>query len=640
MSEHSLYMQMDGQIRHSDDHLIFAAWSQYDNAASDLMVWDINGAGSITAKTNIITNEAESFAVSMLIDQNNDYLYTAYFSGTSAQSLVKGFYQYSDDGATTWEGETAMQANAEDDERWVSAGAISSGGDGYFMPVWFNDDLDDLFCNTDNAVTITGGPSLPTVTAQAATSVEDTTATGNGNITDTGGENADRRGIVWDLASQVDPGNVAPGASGYANDVGTNGSFGTGAFTESLTGLPTGDTIYYRAYAHNSAGYEYSDTEISFLTKPAAPTNVAATDGVHTDKVVITWTKSTGATDYHVWRDAVDLGAAGDVATFDDTGAAAPTITPGAASASDGTSGLHVTLSLAGESTSNGTTYTYKVIASNATGDSDDSLTDTGYRGVGALTYQWQRSAADADAAYGNIAGGTTEPYNDTGAPAPTVTPGAATASDGTSTLHVVLSVAGESGTIGAGRWFQCVLNATGAAQQTSTSNRGYRGTSALTYQWRRSVDDADADFGVLIGATSDPYNDTTGGIDPDGRWYYAEIAMSGAATQDTTHNRGYRQAGAGPPVAALDWTPFVLSIIPLVLTGTMFATRERMLGLAAAMFWAILGGYAYVESSTPWGDWQFYLFFAAALGMLGLTALGAYGLREKRDTLADTSVQ
>lgn len=312
----------------------------------------------------------------------------------------------------------------------------------------------------------------PTVTSQAATNVEDTTATGNGNITDIGAGNADRRGIVWDLATHGDPGNVAPGASGYANDVGTNGDFGVGAFTENLVGLPTGDTIYYRAYAHNSAGYSYGG-EVNFLTKPAAPTNVAATDGAFTNKVVITWTKSTGATDYHVWRGAVDLGAAGDVATFDDVGADAGIITPGTASASDGTAETYVVLSLTGESTSDGTTHTYKVVASNATGDSDDSLTNTGYRGVGAITYQWQRSAADSDAAYGNIGGATTDPYNDVGAPAN-----------------------------GDGRWYLCLVDATGAVQAESSHDRGFRLARYLVIY----IDDIEEDS-ILLGGASVPDN-------------------------------------------------------------------------------------------------------------------------------------
>lgn len=109
-------------------------------------------------------------------------------------------------------------------------------------------------------------PPTPTVTTQAATAVEATSATGNGNITALNNGVCDIRGFVWDLATHGDPGDVAPGASGYANDVAENNGFGTGAFTGSLTGLPAEDTIYVRAYAHNENGYGYGD-EIEFTTK-------------------------------------------------------------------------------------------------------------------------------------------------------------------------------------------------------------------------------------------------------------------------------------------------------------------------------------------------------------------------------------
>ncbi|MBA7524564.1 hypothetical protein ES705_16705 [subsurface metagenome] len=176
------------------------------------------------------------------------------------------------------------------------------------------------------------------------------------------------------------------------------------------------------------------------------PTNVDATDGTHTDKVVITWAKSDGATGYQVYRNATPLGWLGDVATYNDTGADAPTITVGTASASDGTSPDYVTLSIAGESVTNGTTHTYKVKAKNVAGESGYSGTNTGYRGHGTLTYQWQRSAADSNENYSNIDGATTDPYNDTGAP--------------------------ENGD---GRYFKCVENATGAAEQTTNADRGHR---------------------------------------------------------------------------------------------------------------------------------------------------------------------
>jgi len=78
-------------------------------------------------------------------------------------------------------------------------------------------------------VEYTAGAVPPTVTTQAATNVEATTATGNGNITATGGENCTIRGFQW---------GTSPGS--YSTNVTESGNFGTGAYTLSLTSLPTG----------------------------------------------------------------------------------------------------------------------------------------------------------------------------------------------------------------------------------------------------------------------------------------------------------------------------------------------------------------------------------------------------------------
>lgn len=156
MTANIYYLQMDGAIRLSDGHLIFAAWNDYNDAAADLMVWDINGAASITAKTNVITNEAEAYLVSVFVNQANDDIYIAYASGTTVTALVAVFYQKSVNGGTNWGGETALQADAEDNEKWISAGAIKSAWGGKFQPYWFNGDPSDLFTNTDNGIPITG----------------------------------------------------------------------------------------------------------------------------------------------------------------------------------------------------------------------------------------------------------------------------------------------------------------------------------------------------------------------------------------------------------------------------------------------------------------------------------------------------
>lgn len=104
----------------------------------------------------------------------------------------------------------------------------------------------------------------PSVSTSAATGVNLSGATLNGDITDTGGLTPDTRGFVYGTTSQGDPGNVAPASSGYDAYTTESGSFSTGVFDAAVTGLSTGVTIYARAYAHNSDGYAYG-AEISFV---------------------------------------------------------------------------------------------------------------------------------------------------------------------------------------------------------------------------------------------------------------------------------------------------------------------------------------------------------------------------------------
>ena len=153
MALKTLYLQMDGQIDLNTGELFFAAWSQYDNAASDLKTWLIDGAGSIVAKANVITDEAENFLVSVFVDQLSDDLYITYVQGTVVGGLVKCSYKKSINGGGAWGSEINMQADAEDDMRWISAGAMKPT-EGKFQPIWFDMDDLDLFTNTDNGIEI------------------------------------------------------------------------------------------------------------------------------------------------------------------------------------------------------------------------------------------------------------------------------------------------------------------------------------------------------------------------------------------------------------------------------------------------------------------------------------------------------
>ena len=102
----------------------------------------------------------------------------------------------------------------------------------------------------------------PTVTTQAVTNVAETTATGNGNITATGGVNATRRGFCYKVGTSGDP---TTGDSVAYDD----GSYGTGAYTKGLTGLSAGTGYRVRAYAVNPGGTSYG-VSVQLTTTSAA----------------------------------------------------------------------------------------------------------------------------------------------------------------------------------------------------------------------------------------------------------------------------------------------------------------------------------------------------------------------------------
>jgi hypothetical protein len=98
--------------------------------------------------------------------------------------------------------------------------------------------------------------AAPTVTVQAATTLRNTTVLANGNITNlNGGSSCTERGFEWDTDSG------AP----YTNTQHTDGSYGTGAYAQAVTGLPSNSTIYIRAWATNDGGTSYS-AETTFHT--------------------------------------------------------------------------------------------------------------------------------------------------------------------------------------------------------------------------------------------------------------------------------------------------------------------------------------------------------------------------------------
>jgi hypothetical protein len=136
----------------------------------------------------------------------------------------------------------------------------------------------DLYDDDDETVVVT-----PTVTTQAVTLVEETTAVLNGTIVNTGGINSSTRGGEYDVNTGFP----------YAVSVTDAGSFTAGAFTKSIAGLSPG-TLYYTVSKATTGALTGYGAEVTFLTKPLPATNVVITPSA-VNQLTITWTKGTGA---------------------------------------------------------------------------------------------------------------------------------------------------------------------------------------------------------------------------------------------------------------------------------------------------------------------------------------------------------
>src|SRR5664280_1737896 len=148
---------------------------------------------------------------------------------------------------------------------------------------------------------------------------------GNGAIT--------AEGVCWALTT-------GPTTS---NSLTTDGT-GSASFVSNLSGLTSGVIYYVRAYATNSAGTAYGN-EITFTTVLGAPTNVVATAG--NAQATLTFTApagGSGITGYTVTSTPGNITG---------TGTASPIIVTGL---------------------TNGTAYTFTVIATNANGNSPASV--------------------------------------------------------------------------------------------------------------------------------------------------------------------------------------------------------------------------------------------------------------------------
>lgn len=124
--------------------------------------------------------------------------------------------------------------------------------------------LGDKFASGSATYTNANGPislyatgiSSAAVTTNTTTDITTTGCTGNGNITDTGGSGSDitERGFCYKVGSSGDP----TTADSTVKDTGT---YGTGSYSKSITGLSSGTAYRVRAYVVNIYGTFYGTTE-------------------------------------------------------------------------------------------------------------------------------------------------------------------------------------------------------------------------------------------------------------------------------------------------------------------------------------------------------------------------------------------
>ncbi len=131
---------------------------------------------------------------------------------------------------------------------WYRVLANNAGGNG-------------AWSGTQTLTTLT----VATLTTTVASSITPTTASSGGNISSDGGASVTDRGVVWNTSATPT----------IALSTKTSDGTGTGSFTSSLASLTANTTYYYRAFATNSAGTAYGN-ESNFTTLPNAPTSSAA----------------------------------------------------------------------------------------------------------------------------------------------------------------------------------------------------------------------------------------------------------------------------------------------------------------------------------------------------------------------------
>lgn len=140
--------------RRSDGHVFVIAFVD-DTSPNTLKCWDVNGTASVTARTDVLTNVADTNACALQVDTDG-HLYAFYGRGSGSSARV--YYKISTDSGATWGSETLYSSQ---DEEITAIFADPSPNVAKTLPTYFSFSDTDLYIEgsavaTDTSVALAG----------------------------------------------------------------------------------------------------------------------------------------------------------------------------------------------------------------------------------------------------------------------------------------------------------------------------------------------------------------------------------------------------------------------------------------------------------------------------------------------------
>ncbi len=167
----------DATTRHSDDAIICAYHTNgdQDSALQDLRTAEITPATpTVTPKADVITATDDWSSPCIFINQQNNDVYVGYAGSDDGTEdifiAVRMYFKISDDDMGSWGTEQAYGI-LNDDLRITHAGHMVLDAGGRYMPIFWNEDLDDLLVNDGNDIEIAAAAPVGII---PAASVENT----------------------------------------------------------------------------------------------------------------------------------------------------------------------------------------------------------------------------------------------------------------------------------------------------------------------------------------------------------------------------------------------------------------------------------------------------------------------------------